>query len=242
MDMKINSVRITDIRKEKAWSQQHLADVAGLSLRTVQRIENTGTASQDSVKAIAMAFDMLPADLMVVESPEMLPANRTEPTESTPSGYPKALVSALVMGGFLILGGSLLAASPEDDEAETTPAQYAVSSPEEQHIADAALRWLAVLDEGQFEQSWENTDAVVKGQVTAQQWAAAVRAGREPMGAFKSRKVTGIQTLSSVPGLPDGEYAIVTFSSRFANKAGGTETASLSKSSGQWRLIGYFIR
>ena len=43
MEMKINSQRIISERKNKAWSQQHLADASVVSLRTIQRVENNGT-------------------------------------------------------------------------------------------------------------------------------------------------------------------------------------------------------
>ncbi len=57
MDMQLNKETLRREREKRAWSQSHLAEVAGLSLRTVQRIERTGSASLDSAKAIASAFD-----------------------------------------------------------------------------------------------------------------------------------------------------------------------------------------
>lgn len=57
MDMQLNKETLKREREKRAWSQSHLAEVAGLSLRTVQRIERTGSASLDSAKAIASAFD-----------------------------------------------------------------------------------------------------------------------------------------------------------------------------------------
>jgi len=67
MEMRVNTSLIIEKRKLKAWSQQHLADISGLSLRTIQRIENTGNGSLDSIKAIASAFSMLPAEVMQQE-------------------------------------------------------------------------------------------------------------------------------------------------------------------------------
>lgn len=64
MDMKINPKRIANERKCRAWSQQHLADVCDLSLRTVQRIEHSGKASLESTRSIAVCFGLQPRDLM----------------------------------------------------------------------------------------------------------------------------------------------------------------------------------
>lgn len=67
MDMQLNKEQLRREREIRAWSQSHLAEVAGLSMRTVQRIENSGSASLESAKAIAAAFDtqveaLLPAE------------------------------------------------------------------------------------------------------------------------------------------------------------------------------------
>ena len=61
--MIVNSRRIVAHRVRRAWSQQHLADVANISLRTVQRIENSGHASPESLMAIAASLNTTPAEL-----------------------------------------------------------------------------------------------------------------------------------------------------------------------------------
>ena len=66
MDMKLNTQLLVEYRNRKAWSQQQLADVSGLSLRTVQRIENTGKASPESTKALASIFGKDIEDLFVL--------------------------------------------------------------------------------------------------------------------------------------------------------------------------------
>src|SRR3954469_11481260 len=56
--MKINAQLVISLRKRRSWSQEELATVAGLNLRTVQRIESDGVASLQSRKALASAFDV----------------------------------------------------------------------------------------------------------------------------------------------------------------------------------------
>jgi len=58
MEMKLNSQKIISERKNKAWSQQHLADASVVSLRTIQRVENNGTGSLETVKALASCFEL----------------------------------------------------------------------------------------------------------------------------------------------------------------------------------------
>lgn len=61
----INTDLIKTLRLNNSWSQQHLASIAGISLRTLQRIEREGSASLESRKAIASAFDLTPKDLIL---------------------------------------------------------------------------------------------------------------------------------------------------------------------------------
>ncbi|HEY4342542.1 MAG TPA: helix-turn-helix domain-containing protein [Steroidobacteraceae bacterium] len=58
MEMKLNSAVIRQEREKRAWSQEHLAGVTGLALRTIQRIEATSSASYESASAIAAVFDL----------------------------------------------------------------------------------------------------------------------------------------------------------------------------------------
>jgi transcriptional regulator with XRE-family HTH domain len=51
--MQIDSMRIRAEREQRAWSQEHLAEAAGLALRTVQRVENGGAASYETARALA---------------------------------------------------------------------------------------------------------------------------------------------------------------------------------------------
>lgn len=63
MDMKLNAERIRTLREQRAWSQEHLASVAGLSARTLQRIEAGAGASQETCLALAAALEVPVADL-----------------------------------------------------------------------------------------------------------------------------------------------------------------------------------
>lgn len=64
MDMKINKDFLRRERELRAWTQSHLAEIAGLSMRTVQRIERTGNASMESASALAAALNLELGSLM----------------------------------------------------------------------------------------------------------------------------------------------------------------------------------
>ena len=69
--MAISGETIKSLREARAWSQAHLAEAAGLSLRTVQRVEAEGTASAETRLALAgalgVAVDALNASQPTVE-------------------------------------------------------------------------------------------------------------------------------------------------------------------------------
>ena len=56
MPFKADTAKIKRWREERHWSQEHLADAAGVGLRTLQRLEAGQPASKESLKAIAAAY------------------------------------------------------------------------------------------------------------------------------------------------------------------------------------------
>jgi len=50
--------KVKALRLEKAWSQAQLSEIASLSIRTIQRIELDGRCSQESLLALASAFEI----------------------------------------------------------------------------------------------------------------------------------------------------------------------------------------
>ncbi|CAI1566542.1 anaerobic benzoate catabolism transcriptional regulator [Serratia quinivorans] len=59
----MQTYRIRQLRLDKGWSQEQLATIAGLSTRTVQRIENGEQASLETLTAIASAMGLQIGDL-----------------------------------------------------------------------------------------------------------------------------------------------------------------------------------
>ena len=49
---------VKDLRQERNWSQEKLADLSGLSLRTLQRIEASNKAGYESLRCLALAFEI----------------------------------------------------------------------------------------------------------------------------------------------------------------------------------------
>jgi transcriptional regulator with XRE-family HTH domain len=63
--MKINTQLVKKLRADRQWSQEQLAAACGLNLRTIQRLENTGNASLESVRALAAVFTLDANELLL---------------------------------------------------------------------------------------------------------------------------------------------------------------------------------
>ena len=66
--MDVSAETVKRERQQRGWTQQHLADAAGCSLRTVQRIESHGVASNESVSALCAVFE-LDRTVLLVDDP-----------------------------------------------------------------------------------------------------------------------------------------------------------------------------
>lgn len=58
IDMHIDTNKLKAARINKGWTQQHLADVSSLGLRTIQRTESGGKASIETINALNAVFEV----------------------------------------------------------------------------------------------------------------------------------------------------------------------------------------
>ncbi|ABV89229.1 helix-turn-helix domain-containing protein [Shewanella pealeana] len=67
--MEINPITVKSLRQEKGWTQQHLADACAISLRTVQRVEKEGSASNETLLGLCAVFEIEQKSLLVIPKP-----------------------------------------------------------------------------------------------------------------------------------------------------------------------------
>jgi transcriptional regulator with XRE-family HTH domain len=90
MDMQLNPQKIRTERERRGWSQEHLASLAGLSPRTIQRVEASGIASNETATALAAVFEV---DL-----------NALKPAARAKSSWRRALTAAVACGALVTVG------------------------------------------------------------------------------------------------------------------------------------------
>ena len=64
-----SSNQVKQLRLQRAWSQEQLAELAGVSVRTIQRIENGDRPGLETLSALAAVFDVNVAEISG-DSPE----------------------------------------------------------------------------------------------------------------------------------------------------------------------------
>jgi hypothetical protein len=113
----------------------------------------------------------------------------------------------------------------------------------EELAAKASLKWLALVDEGKYSESWDEAAQMFKGAVTKGQWKESLDGVRKPLGKLVSRTLKSKTYAISLPGAPDGEYVVIQYTTSFENKKSALETVTpmLDKDK-KWRVSGYYIR
>lgn len=72
---------IKKLREQKQWSQEQLATLSGLSIRTIQRIESGNRASLESLKSLAAVFE---TDIETLQKEIIVIDKKTEEWKAKP--------------------------------------------------------------------------------------------------------------------------------------------------------------
>ena len=118
----------------------------------------------------------------------------------------------------------------------------AVRADESTALADSVKHWLTLVDKQQYGDSWGEAGSLFRGGITERAWQARIAQVRGPLGAVVKRSVVGQKYTTTLPGLPDGDYDIVSFNTVFEHKAAAVERVVVAKEERGWKVNGYFVR
>ena len=119
----------------------------------------------------------------------------------------------------------------------------AAESGKEKAAVVAAEKWVSLVDQGKYVESWNEAAEYFRNAVKQEQWEQAVLGVRKPLGKLVSRKVMRTTYKTALPGAPDGEYVVIEFMTTFENKKAAVETVTPKmEKDGNWRVSGYFIK
>jgi len=117
------------------------------------------------------------------------------------------------------------------------------SDSREEAAVKAAVSWLSLVDNGDYDKSWEEAAAYFRNAIPKGQWQQTIAAVRKPLGDVIMREMDSRNAVTSLPGAPDGEYVVIQFKTSFANKKAAIETITpMLEKDGTWRVSGYYIK
>jgi hypothetical protein len=111
----------------------------------------------------------------------------------------------------------------------------------EEAARSAALKWLKLLDLGDYEEAYEWEAQDFRMSRTQNQFVRYMQARRAPFGHTLSRKFIGAANIHKFVGVPEGDYESVLFKTGFENKSPTAERVILIKQEVGWRVIDYRI-
>jgi len=136
-------------------------------------------------------------------------------------------------------------AAPAAAKSETPrgePPADAASETDDDEVVAESKKWLGLIDAGKAGAAWDRADASLRASVTRAKWIDGIVALRKPYGRLKAREMLQVARAHSLPGLPDGDYAIIQFDTEFANGRHATEMVTWTLTGTSWRVAGYQIR
>ena len=108
---------------------------------------------------------------------------------------------------------------------------------------EAAERWLAQLDAGNYAGTWRDAAGTLRKSVAQAQFEGALRQARTPLGSASDRALKSATYYTTLPGAPDGQYVVIQYTTRFANKEQAVETVTpMREPDGSWRVSGYGVQ
>lgn len=102
--------------------------------------------------------------------------------------------------------------------------------------------WLALLDDSQFDQSWDNAASAVQKAISKEQWVKVLTEHRPALGKVSARVLRDTRATNTLPGAPEGRYVTVQYDTTFEHKKGIETITSMLDVSGQWKVSGYFFK
>lgn len=106
---------------------------------------------------------------------------------------------------------------------------------------DAAVRFLYLVDNGEYAQSWEIASEHLKATIGKEEWIEKLTEVRSSLGSVDERFKDDVTYLKATGDLPEGDYVVIRFDTNFSARRGGVETVTLHLGAdGEWRVAGYF--
>jgi hypothetical protein len=119
----------------------------------------------------------------------------------------------------------------------------AITAAELGQAVAAAQTWLKLVDNGQFDQSWDSASPMIQLAAAKGYWSQKMVSVQGMFGKLVSRELISKTPRTSLPGAPYGTYVVIQYRTNFAKKSGAIETITPKlEKDGTWKVSGYYVK
>ena len=113
----------------------------------------------------------------------------------------------------------------------------------EKTVVGEAQIWLALVDAGHYDESWQSAGAAFRAAVSEPDWNSTIKSVRQPLGLQQERTLKSAKLLQQLPGSPAGKYVLMQFGTTFEHATSTVETVTfMQEADGSWKSAGYYIK
>ncbi|BEQ17125.1 DUF4019 domain-containing protein [Desulfoferula mesophila] len=119
----------------------------------------------------------------------------------------------------------------------------AAGDTEGERARETALRWLELLDRGDYDSAYYDAAPLLQRALTLEKWRQTMSALAAKTGPAQEHQFLHGRPAQDLPGAPKGQYYLLVYKPRFAKQPDLLEQVALiKKSGGQWRVAGYYLK
>ena len=160
------------------------------------------------------------------------PAAMTQPSGAAPKSAPSTAAPAAAAAA------KAGAAGAEKNDPENQPTLR-----DDKDVIEASTKWLELIDRARYGAAWDLGAKSLKSSASRKTFVDGIARARKPYGRLAERKPGQFARAHAMPNAPDGDYALVSFETRFANgKTADEQVIWYLEPDSVWRVSGYFIR
>jgi hypothetical protein len=139
--------------------------------------------------------------------------------------------------------GAPTTAPPAATPPPTAPQGDQPTLSDDRNAIAAGTKWLALIDSGKAGAAWDLSSKQLQSTVTRAKFITAMRDARKSLGKLEERTAERFARSHQLPGAPDGDYALIEYTARFAKGKTLTEHLVWKIEDGDvWRVAGYEYR
>ena len=106
---------------------------------------------------------------------------------------------------------------------------------------EVARSWVALVDEGKYEESWKTASPLFQQAVSREDWVAKIRKLRKTWGKLKKREFVRGRYVESPVNFPQGDYFALEYRTEFENVKISELVVPVKDETGLWQVGSYSI-